>query len=214
MSTNHTTNYDLNQWEGTDKILRTEFNADNAKIDAALKANADAIAAEAAAREAGDETIAAGNCWVKVLDLTLENATTQWDVDMSAIDLTQYQKLTICPHLKGDDSYIANVRINNLSTGYYGIGNNTSTCGDVPMMNDPTRQNFGVCQFTLLYELPQLYMIQEGVANDTDSARPSVTTFRCPTLSSGVTHLDTLNFRAGFFQLLSGSTVQIYGLKR
>ena len=36
MSTNHTTNYDLNQWEGTDKVLRTEFNADNAKIDAAL----------------------------------------------------------------------------------------------------------------------------------------------------------------------------------
>ena len=46
MSTSHTTNYDLNQWEGTDKVLRTEFNADNAKIDAALKANADAIAAE------------------------------------------------------------------------------------------------------------------------------------------------------------------------
>ena len=49
MSTNHTTNYDLNQWEGTDKILRTEFNADNTKIDAALKANADAIAATTAA---------------------------------------------------------------------------------------------------------------------------------------------------------------------
>ena len=43
MSTNHTTNYQLNQWEGTDKVLRTEFNADNAKIDAALKANADAV---------------------------------------------------------------------------------------------------------------------------------------------------------------------------
>ena len=51
MSTNHTTNYDLNQWEGTDKVLRTEFNADNAKIDAALKANADAIAANMSAME-------------------------------------------------------------------------------------------------------------------------------------------------------------------
>ena len=57
MSTNHTTNYDLNQWEGTDKVLRTEFNADNAKIDAALKANADAIAAEAAAREAAETAL-------------------------------------------------------------------------------------------------------------------------------------------------------------
>ena len=43
MSTNHTTNYNLNQWEAADKVLRTEFNADNAKIDAALKANADAV---------------------------------------------------------------------------------------------------------------------------------------------------------------------------
>ena len=60
MSTNHTTNYDLNQWEGTDKVLRAEFNADNAKIDAALKANADAIAAEAAAREAEVPKIVTG----------------------------------------------------------------------------------------------------------------------------------------------------------
>ena len=58
MSTNHTINYALNQWEGTDKVLRTEFNADNAKIDAALKANADAIAAEAAAREAAGDAMA------------------------------------------------------------------------------------------------------------------------------------------------------------
>ena len=60
MSTNHTTNYDLNQWEGTDKVLRTEFNADNAKIDAALQANAEAIAAEAAEREAA--VTGKGNC--------------------------------------------------------------------------------------------------------------------------------------------------------
>ena len=45
MSTNHTTNYNLNQWEAADKVLRAEFNADNAKIDAALKASADAIGA-------------------------------------------------------------------------------------------------------------------------------------------------------------------------
>ena len=36
MSTNKTTNYQLNQWEAADKVLRTEFNADNQKIDAAL----------------------------------------------------------------------------------------------------------------------------------------------------------------------------------
>lgn len=38
MSTNHTPNYGLCQWEAEDKVLRTDFNADNAKIDGAIKA--------------------------------------------------------------------------------------------------------------------------------------------------------------------------------
>ena len=38
MSTNYTPNYNLCQWEAEDKVLRTEFNADNAKIDAAIQA--------------------------------------------------------------------------------------------------------------------------------------------------------------------------------
>ena len=66
MFTNHTTNYNLNQWEATDKVLRTEFNADNAKIDAALKANAEAIAAETTARTALAAVVAQrGNCSIE-----------------------------------------------------------------------------------------------------------------------------------------------------
>ena len=44
-----TTNYQLNQWAKPDRVMMDDFNADNAKIDAALKANADAIAETAAA---------------------------------------------------------------------------------------------------------------------------------------------------------------------
>ena len=47
MASNHTTNYQLCQWEATDKVLRTDFNEDNQKIDAAMKANADALAGKA-----------------------------------------------------------------------------------------------------------------------------------------------------------------------
>jgi len=36
MPSNYTPNYNLNQWEPDDRVLRTDFNADNAKIDAAL----------------------------------------------------------------------------------------------------------------------------------------------------------------------------------
>ena len=38
----HTTNYNLNQWEDGDVVRREDFNADNAAIDAALKSVSDA----------------------------------------------------------------------------------------------------------------------------------------------------------------------------
>ena len=38
MASNYTSNYGLCQWEANDKVLRSEFNADNAKIDAAISA--------------------------------------------------------------------------------------------------------------------------------------------------------------------------------
>ena len=38
MATNHTEKYELNQWLPTDPVIRTDFNADNAKIEAALLA--------------------------------------------------------------------------------------------------------------------------------------------------------------------------------
>lgn len=36
MASNQTTNYNLNQWAAEDRVLREEFNQDNAKIDTAL----------------------------------------------------------------------------------------------------------------------------------------------------------------------------------
>ena len=47
MAANQTTNYQLNQWEATDQVLRTDFNADNAKVDAALDALAGQMAEKA-----------------------------------------------------------------------------------------------------------------------------------------------------------------------
>ena len=41
---NKTSNYQLCQWDGEDRILRTDFNEDNAKIDAALKQQSNSIA--------------------------------------------------------------------------------------------------------------------------------------------------------------------------
>ena len=61
MPSNFTEHYNLSQWERTDKIQMEDFNADNVKIDAALKAEADARAdalkAEADARASADGAI-------------------------------------------------------------------------------------------------------------------------------------------------------------
>ena len=46
MASGYTTNYGLCQWQRSDKFLREEFNQDNEKIDAALKAAAEKAAAE------------------------------------------------------------------------------------------------------------------------------------------------------------------------
>ena len=45
MASNYTEHYDLCQWEATDQVQRTDFNADNAKIDAALAEHEAALAA-------------------------------------------------------------------------------------------------------------------------------------------------------------------------
>ena len=68
---NQTQNYQLSQWESTDRILMSDFNSDNSKIDAALKANADAIAAV--------ETAVAGkgNCQLYYQSYTGNGATSR-----------------------------------------------------------------------------------------------------------------------------------------
>lgn len=44
MASNYTEKYKLCQWEATDAVLRTDFNEDNAKLEAALKALQDSKA--------------------------------------------------------------------------------------------------------------------------------------------------------------------------
>ncbi len=44
----HTPNYNLTQWEQTDRILMADFNSNNAKLDAALASHDDTLASLAA----------------------------------------------------------------------------------------------------------------------------------------------------------------------
>ena len=61
---NKTANFQLTQWEKTDRILMEEFNSDNEKIDTALKGNADKAAALQTA------LAGAGNCEIGMISYT------------------------------------------------------------------------------------------------------------------------------------------------
>ena len=55
MASGKTENYGLSQWEATDQVVRGDFNADNAKIDAGMAENK---AAAAAAKETAENLAA------------------------------------------------------------------------------------------------------------------------------------------------------------
>ena len=114
MATNHTTNYQLNQWEATDQVLRTDFNQDNQKIDGALKANADAIAAETAAREAAAKN---ASRFIKLKEYTDSQGAViigevyTLEVDVSDINFSEWQYVHLDLYLKGAEAQ-AQVRVN------------------------------------------------------------------------------------------------------
>ena len=68
MPSNFTEHYNLSQWERTDKIQMEDFNEDNAKIDGAIKAEADARTAADAAINAA--LACKGNCRVALTSYT------------------------------------------------------------------------------------------------------------------------------------------------
>ena len=71
MASNQTSNYGLNQWEATDQVLRTDFNQDNAKLDAALKGLADkdtALEGTLASQAAAISKL--GNCRIQCITYT------------------------------------------------------------------------------------------------------------------------------------------------
>ena len=80
MATNYTEHYELNQWEPTDQVLRTDFNADNAKVDAVLAGLAEDVSGTASqtALDALSSTVAGhttqltqkGNCQIYTTSYT------------------------------------------------------------------------------------------------------------------------------------------------
>ena len=108
MANGQTGNYGLNQWAAEDKVIRTEFNEDNAKIDAALT--------ELRAQ-------------IPVLCLSrveMKSNSSQLNLDLSGLELTQFSVYTLCLQIP-PQVCTAQVRLNHATAYYSGSATNNST---------------------------------------------------------------------------------------
>ena len=120
---NQTTNYQLSQWEATDRILMSDFNSDNAKIDGALKVQADAIAEleTSVAAKADASTLP----YVKLAETVAETAHSQLTMSLNGITLTDYASVHL--YLMGPSQWEVGLRLNGQTSGYYIGGDDTDS---------------------------------------------------------------------------------------
>jgi hypothetical protein len=99
-SSNKTPNLALNQWQRSDPVVMDDFNADNAKLDAAL----------------------GGMAVDRLLTVVTSAAANQVDLDLSGLDLTKYAQLHLAAGIitdNGTGSYCyCNMRANDIASGY------------------------------------------------------------------------------------------------
>ena len=92
---NKTTNYQLNQWVKSDRVLMEDFNADNAKIDAAIKAVDTKVntKADKSALTSLQSTVSAVSARAGsdiILDHTFTEAAALFTADLSGVDWSKY----------------------------------------------------------------------------------------------------------------------------
>ena len=97
---NHTSNYQLPQWEEHDRILRTDFNGMTETIDAALGA------------------LAGGLPWVALREFSLDQAAARWPLDLSGIHPGQYAGLRLSARSPGHVKGKVGLQLNGLTSGY------------------------------------------------------------------------------------------------
>ena len=111
--------YQLSLWSKQDRILMDDFNADNEKLDAALKANADAVEAEAAARADAVEDLGrrAGARLLKTVTSSASGEESEFSLD--GIDWSAWKEVHLVADPYTDSGAVVTV---------YACGSNAVMC--------------------------------------------------------------------------------------
>ena len=116
MASEHTANYGLSQWAGTDAFSRLDFNADNLALDTALKQMADTLAAMPLVQI--KKKVADTNCQQLSLNVS--------DVDFSEY---LYVELILDLDIATSNNSSHYLRLNNISTNTYRVTTSIGNTG-------------------------------------------------------------------------------------
>lgn len=145
MASNYTENYGLCQWEAMDQVLRTDFNEDNAKVDAALADNASAIKAEIEARVSAINNLSqTHNCSLTTMSYTGNGST------------SRVFNFTSCPmvvHIMGMEHWVCAIQGSAIGSGRYLSGGggqrlNISWSGNSVTISSPNSDASYMCNWS------------------------------------------------------------------
>lgn len=193
---NKTEKYQLNQWELTDRIQMEDFNADNAKIEAALAEQAAVLETKASQND-----LAAAQKWVKIGEATLSTAAKTLTVTVSNTE--QYHHLEMDFYTSG--CYVVYPCWNG-STGpfryaYYSSSEAAAIVGGHVNL-------YPICGHGLLVDWAGGGIDASGKKSANDSPGISNTLSFSGTVTVGITETSTNG------KLAAGSKVVVYGMKK
>lgn len=198
MASNYTEHFGLCQWEGTDQVLREEFNENNAKVEAAL----DAVNAQVSVK--------------KLLEYVVEEAVTQFDVDVSSISFEEFGEIKVVAALQSGEDIL--MRLNGIAGKEYGFGDYTSTGGGQGSYTNTYMARFSAENGWACGVLISIVPAQGRnviFRNYCIGCSGGGVSYSCGTsLSANVQwqELNTLNF-VGTSSIEAGSRVQIWGMR-
>ena len=203
---NHTTNYQLNQWEKPDRIMMSDFNSDNSKIDTALKTVSDALAAEASARESGDSAVLGVCAMMKLNERSVTADVHQVSLSLPELKLSEYAEVRIYMSVYFTSSYLY-LRINGLTQGYRSNSLDTSCL----LRLDIDRRSGFLCARLMSNPLQQLVgMLEYAPLSSKDNS--GIDSCVLDPLPQKLTTLDFVcNTEDGVIQ--AGSSFKVYGIR-
>lgn len=192
---NTTEHYQLNQWEGSDRIMREDFNADNRKTEEALTELADTVA-----QKIGQAEMNAALQWVKIGEQVLSGNAK--GVSVTVENAEQYRCLLLLFDVKGGTQ----------------VDLNWTGASTTPLLNNGwtlLERSFGILTAFLM---PQGGVFMEGAADyKKGDGSGSMKRFLSSASTTGTVTVavqakDANN--AGGNAAGSGSSLYVYGLRK